>query len=197
MVIKLRAFSRVVKIVQSIYSSQVQQQIEREESGQFKLYTIALSVFFVLNIAFLIYKINLAFGFVLTESAHLTQFLFFLLLVIIAFGIKYCGNLLIAFFTGEQKVVKEYESGSILLNQASGLFLFPWIVLAQFSKFNPLIFISGALITLAAAVLVKWYRGVMVCLLEERIGLLQIFSYFCGLEILPVVVMVKYVIETF
>lgn len=195
--IKLRAFPRVVKIIQSVYSTQTLQQLEREEPNQFKLYTIALNVFFVLNLAFLIYKINLAYKFVFIQSPHFSQFLAFILLVIVLYGIKYLGNKLLAIFSGEERLIHDYETSSNLINQASGLFLFPWIVMAQFSKFNPLIFVSGALITMLASVLVKWYRGIVVCLVEERVGLLQIFSYFCGLEILPLTVMVKYVIETF
>jgi hypothetical protein len=67
----------------------------------------------------------------------------------------------------------------------------------EFSKFNSLIFIWGGLLVLAMVVLLKWYRGLLMSLVIERIGLLQIFSYFCGLEILPVFVLVKYIIETF
>ncbi len=85
----------------------------------------------------------------------------------------------------------------MLVNQSFGLFLFPLIVLMEFSKFNPLIFIWCASLVLGTAVLLKWYRGVLMSLVVERIGLLQIFSYFCALEILPVFVLVKYIIETF
>ncbi|MCC6372453.1 MAG: DUF4271 domain-containing protein, partial [Bacteroidia bacterium] len=169
-----------------------------EDTNQMRLYTIALNLFFLFNLAFLIFKINAIYGFVLTGSGHFTQFLFFGLLVVLMFGLRFVSNKLLGLFSHGEKVLGDYESSSGLINQACGLFIFPWIILVEFANaFNPLVFICGALITLAASVLIKWYRGIIVCLIQERVGLLQIFAYFCGLEILPAIVMVKYVIETF
>lgn len=196
--IKVRAFPRVVKIIQSTYNPQTLQQLEREDTNQMRLYTIALNLFFLFNLAFLIFKINAIYGFVLNGSGHFTQFLFFGLLVVLMFGLRFVSNKLLGLFSHGEKVLGDYESSSGLINQACGLFIFPWIILVEFANaFNPLVFICGALITLAASVLIKWYRGIIVCLIQERVGLLQIFAYFCGLEILPAIVMVKYVIETF
>lgn len=196
-IIKVRAFDRVIKLVQSVFSPQALQQLERGEQSQFKLYNIALNLFFTFNLSFLIYKINLVYKLVLTNSDHLSQFMLFTLLVVLLLAFKYLLNKLLAFFTTETRLIGDYETSSILINQASGLFLFPWLVLAQFSMFNPLIFVSGALITLSAGVIIKWYKGLTGSLMEDKVGLLQIFSYFCGLEILPVIVTVKYVIESF
>jgi hypothetical protein len=196
-IIKVSAFDRVIKLVQSIFSPQALQQLDRSEQSQFKVYNIALNLFFIFNLAFLVYKINLAYKLVLPGSTHFAQFMFFSLLVLVVFAFKYAINKLLTLITSETRLIGDYEVNSILINQASGLFLFPWIVLAQFSKFNPLIFVSGALITLSAGTLIKWYKGLIGSLMEDRVGLLQIFTYFCGLEILPVIVTVKYVIESF
>jgi hypothetical protein len=195
--VKIRSFPRAIRIIQSTFSSQVLQQLEREEHNPFKFYSIALNLFFVLNVSFLVFKINTLYNFVLSETSYFVQFCFFLAIVLFVFSFKALINRLLAFFTDERKIISEYVTSSTLVNQAFGLFLFPWIVLVQFSTFNPWIFISGALAVLAAAVVLKWYRGVIMGLVEERIGLLQIFSYFCGLEILPVFVLIKYIIETF
>lgn len=196
--VKVRAYPRVVKIIQSTYNPQTLQQLEREETNQLRLYSVALSVFYLFNLAFLIFKINDIYKIVLNQSGQLTQFLFFCLIVMLLFGVRYLSNKLIALFSNNEKVIYEYESASGLLNQASGIFIFPWVVLVELGTvFNPLVFICGALITLAVSVIIKWYRGIIVCSVQERIGLLQIFAYFCGLEILPVIVVVKYIIETF
>jgi hypothetical protein len=75
--------------------------------------------------------------------------------------------------------------------------LFPCVVLVELSPINPFIFISLGGIILATSILLRWYRGIIIGLVEQRLGFLQIFSYFCSLEILPVFVLVKYIIETF
>jgi hypothetical protein len=91
----------------------------------------------------------------------------------------------------------DYTTSSGLLNQTFGLFIFPFIVLAEFTDFNPLIFLYVAVAVFVASMVLKWYRGMMMSLVEQRLGILQIFSYFCGLEILPLFVVIKFVIETF
>lgn len=195
--VKIGSYSKVVKIVQSTFSAQQMHLLEREDVNPFKFYHLALNLFFMFNMAFLSYKINTIYNYILVQESRFTQFWFFVLIVFVVFAFKILVNNLLAFFTDERKVVSEYTVNSILVNETFGLLLFPWIMLAEFSTFNPLIFVSGAIIILAASMLLKWYRGVIIGLVEERIGLLQTFSYFCGLEILPVLVLVKYIVETF
>ena len=195
--VKIGSFSKVVRIVQSTFSKQVLQQLEREESNPFKFHTLVLSLLFILNVSFLIYKINTINRYVLVDKSHFIQFCFFFTLVLLVFSFKALMNRGLTLFTDQRKVILEYSISSMLINQSFGLFLFPLIVLMEFSKFNAMIFIWGAVLVLASAVLLKWYRGLLMSLVVQRIGLLQIFSYFCGLEILPVFVLVKYIIETF
>lgn len=197
MLIRVNAFQRVVRIVQSTFSNQVLQQLEREEINPFKFHALALNLFFVLNVSFLVYKINNLYHFVLTDSGHLVQFSFFLLLILLVIVLKNILNKILVFFTDQRKVISDYAISSTLVNQTFGLFLFPLVILLEFSPFNPLVFISGAVVVLGGAVVLKWYRGLISGLIVERVGILQIFSYFCGLEILPFFVLVKYIIETF
>lgn len=196
-VVKVRFSSKVIKIVQSTFSFSALQQLEREELNPFRIYSVLLNLFFIVNLTFLSYKINTIYKFIFADKPDLVQFFFFLLLIIFILGLKAISNRILGYFTNERKVISEYAVNSLFINQTFGLLLFPWVILIQFSTLNPIIFISGALILLALSVLLKWYRGVVIGLVEERIGLLQIFSYFCSLEILPIFVLVKYVIETF
>lgn len=195
--VKLSSFSKVVKIVQSTFSLQALHELERGELNPLRFYSLGLNLFFMLNLSFLLYKINSIYNFILPDSFSLYQYLFFLGVVLLIMGFRTVANWLLAHFTNERRVISEYSLNSLFINQTFGLLLFPWIVLMELSPFNPIIFISAALIVLAVSALLKWYRGVIMGLVEERIGLLQIFSYFCSLEILPVFVLVKYVIETF
>ena len=195
--VKLSAFSKVVKIIQSTFSLQALQQLEREEMNPFRFHALALNLFFMLNLSFLLYKVNSIYKFILISSYSLNQFLFFFSCVLLVIGLKALLNRLLGHFTNEQKILSEYSINSLFINQTFGLILFPWIILMELGPFNPLIFIWVALLVLCSSVLLKWYRGVIMGLVEERLGLLQIFSYFCSLEILPVFVMVKYIIETF
>lgn len=187
----------MIRVLQSTFSRQVLQQLEREESGVFKFHSVLLNLFFILNLAFLVFKINSIYGFILNETPYVLQYLFFLALIAVIGFFKVLVNNLLIVFTGERKLISDYNVSSRLVDQAFGILIFPWIILMQFTTFNPIIFISGAMLVLTFSILLKWYRGVLIGLIDQRIGLLQIFSYFCGLEILPVFVLVKFLIQTF
>ncbi len=195
--IKVTSYSKVLKIIQSTFNSNALHELEREESRSFKLYSVLLSLFFLLNVSFLLYKVNSFYNLVFTESALFVQFALILLVVILFIALKTTLNQFICFLSNDRKTISDYAYNSIKINQTFGIFLFPWLVLAELTQFNALIFISGAFVVLATSLIYRWYRGVIIGLIEERVGLLQTFTYFCGLEILPVVVLVKYIIETF
>lgn len=195
--IRLNSVSRVIKVVQSSFSLQALHQLEREELNTFRFSSVALNAFFIFNLAFILYKVNSITKYILVGSNGLSQFLFFLFVVMLVFGFKTLINLFLGHFTGEKKIISEYVTNSLFINQTFGLFLFPWVILMELSPFNPIVFIWIAALLMVASLLLKWYRGIIMGLVEERLGFLQIFSYFCNLEILPVFVLVKYIIETF
>ncbi len=195
--VKVTASSKVLKIIQSTFSSNALHELEREEGKSFKLHSVLLSLFFLLNVAFLLYKVNSFYNLVFTDNSLFMQFVIIFFILVIFIGIKTFLNQFISFLSNDKKTISEYSYNSVKINQTFGIFLFPWLILAELTKFNALIFVSGAFVVLAASLIYRWYRGVIIGLVEERVGLLQTFTYFCGLEILPVVVLVKYIIETF
>jgi hypothetical protein len=176
---------------------QTLRQLEREEFSPLKFYSIALSVFFLLNLTFFVYKVNFIYKLVLTGQTQLLQFMFFLITIVLLFLVKGGFTRLLAIFVNDHKLIPEFVYSSFMISQTQGLLLFPCLVLAELSHFNPLIFLSAASVILIAMQIFKWYRGIVFALMENRVGLLQIFTYFCGLEILPVLVLVKFIIETF
>lgn len=194
---RTRFFPKISKIVQSTFSFRTLQQLEREELSPFRMYSLLLNLFFILNLSFLLYKVNSIYNYALTSLPDLAQFVSIVGIISVVSVIKAAINRLIGEFSNERKVISEYVVNALFINQTFGLLLFPFLVLMQLSTLDPRIFISAGLVVLGASLLLKWYRGVMIGLVEERIGLLQIFSYFCSLEILPVFVLVKYLVETF
>jgi hypothetical protein len=195
--IKVTSSSKVLKIIQSTFNSNALHELEREETKSFKLHSILLSLFFFLNISFLLYKVNTFYKFVFSGEDLFVQYCIILLIVLVFVGIKNLLNQFICVLSNDYKTISDYSYNSIKINQTFGLFLFPWLIMAELTNFNSLIFVSGAFVVLATSLIYKWYRGVIIGLIEEKVGLLQTFTYFCGLEILPVFVLVKYIIETF
>ncbi len=196
-VIKVTSYSEVVKVVQSCFSMQTLRQLEREEFNPLKFYSIALSVFFLLVFTFFIYKVNYTYKLVLIEQTAFMQFLFFLGIVVLLFLLKGGFNKLLAFFVNDHRLIPEYVYSTFIISQTQGIIMFPCLVLAELSRFDTLIFLSAASVILVSMQAFKWYRGVVFALVENKVGLLQIFTYFCSLKILPALVSVKFIIEKF
>lgn len=181
----------------AVFNAQTLSRFQREDVSPFKLYNAALSVFSVLNISFLAYKFNSVYQLVTIQESNFVIYCFFIVPIAGLFVFRYAANGVIAFVTNQRRAVAEYITSCALANQSVGLVLFPLLIMAEFSRFNPLIFIYAGIGVLAASIVFKWYRGVVISLFQQRIGLLQTFSYFCALEILPLLVLVKFIIETF
>jgi hypothetical protein len=196
-VIKVTSFQKVVKVIQSCFSIQSLRQMELEKFKPFKFYSVALSVFFLLNLTFFIYKINYMYKLVLIEHSSIAQFMFFLLAITLLFTVKGGFSKILAVFVNDDKLIPEFIFSSFIVSQTLGLLIFPCMVMAELSTFNPLIFLSAASVILIAMQVFKWYRGMVFALVINRVGLLQIFTYFCSLEILPALILVKFVIENF
>jgi hypothetical protein len=196
-VLRAGAYTRVVRIVQSVFSRQVLIKLEREETNPFRYYTVILSLLYILNAAFVFYKLNDELRLVLVDRSGLVQYLFFTLCVLLAMPVKAAVNMLLSVISDQSRLFSEYMLSVSFINHTLGLFLFPLNILIQFTDFNTLALIAGALVLMAVALVMKWYRGVLTGLVEHRVGILQIISYFCALEILPVLVLVKFIVETF
>ena len=68
-------------------------------------------------------------------------------------------------------MLNDYDTNASLINQAIGLFLFPWVILIQFGKFNPIFLLSSALVILATGFFIKWYRGVLLSMVEQKMNI--------------------------
>ena len=195
--LKTTSFNQVVKVVQSCFSMQTLRQMERDEYNPFKLYAISLSIFFLFNFSFYIYKLNQVFKLVFVEQGALVQFSLILLITVSVFSIRNGASRMFTLFIDDHKLIPEYTYSSFMITQTLGLLLFPCMVLSELSPFNNLLFLSIATVIIITLKGFKWYRGLVFDFIDGKVGFLQIFTYFCSLEILPVLVLIKFIIEKY
>jgi len=195
--LKTTSFNQVVKVVQSCFSMQTLRQLERDEYNPFKLYAISLSVFFLFNFSFYIYKLNQVFKLVFVEQGALVQFSLILLITVSVFSIRNGASRMFTLFIDDHKLIPEYTYSSFMITQTLGLLLFPCMVMSELSPFNNLLFLSIATVIIITLQGFKWYRGLVFAFIDGKVGFLQIFTYFCSLEILPVLVLIKFIIEKY
>jgi hypothetical protein len=195
--LKVTSPVRTFRVLNAAYSLQVARQVEREDYSPFKRVPLILSVIFILSAAFLFYKLNEQFGSILQSKEGIIQYVFFVMAVSLAVIVKFVVNSFISAITGASHLFKEYINNTFIINQAMGVVLLPLIIVAELSPVNPGWLILPALLFLCFGYILRLYRGFVFAALEEGVGILQLFVYLCALEILPLLVLVKFLVVNF
>jgi hypothetical protein len=196
-ILKVTAPVRTLRILNAAYNLQVARQVEREDYSPFKRVSVLLSIIFVLTISFLLYKLNQLYGSILFNNGSLFQYLFFVMVVILTYTVKFVCMVLVSALTETDRLFTEYINNTLIINQAIGLLLFPVMVLAQLSPINPVWLVFPSVLFLVLGYLLRLYRGFVFAGLEEGVGILQLFVYLCALEILPLLVIIKFITLNF
>lgn len=195
--LKATSPQKTFKVLNAAYSLQVARQIEREDYGPLKRVSIALSVVFVLIAAFLFYKLNLLFGSVLNKNGGLFQYLFFVMVIILAYAVKLIAVNIIGYVTQTSGIFNEYINNTLIINQSIGVILLPVMIIVELSPVNPVWIVFPATLFLVLGYILRLYRGFLFAGIEHGVGLLQLFVYLCALEILPLLVLIKFLVVNF
>lgn len=195
--LKATSPQKTFRVLNAAYSLQVAKQIEREDYGPLKRVSIVLSIVFVLMAAFLFYKLNFLFGHILDKNGSLFKYLFFVLVVVLTYSVKLIMAHVVGFVTQTTNIFSEYINNTLIINQSIGVILLPVMVIVEVSPVNPVWFVFPAVLFLVLGYVLRLYRGFLFAGIERGVGLLQLFVYLCALEILPLLVLIKFLVVNF
>ncbi len=195
--IRISEPKKIIKVFTSVFSIQEAKQLFREEFKLTKGVSILLGISFILIMSFLAQVINEYFGLILNEYSQLNQFLFFIAVVSLTYLIKFSVNYTLAFITSNEELGKEYLFNVYVFSQTIGIILFPIVICLQFTKYPVEWFLYPAIIICGGFYALRMFRGFVICTSEQNIGILYIFLYLCGLEILPLLVLIKFLLVNF
>jgi len=124
--------------------------------------------------------------------------LYFKILVSIIgmFLIYFVSQKIFGFIVDKEKIVSEYLISTILLLNITGVLLLPLIIGLQYAHAIPsnILFKIGILI-LIFSYLFKIYKGLTIASSNNSLYLFYLFLYICSLEILPIVILIKFLSE--
>lgn len=195
--IKVTDPKKIIKIFISVFSIQASKQLIREDYKLYKRVSVFLSTCFILVISFLICLINDYFGLILKSYSLFYQYLFFILITTFIYLTKIVFTLILAHITSSYEIGKEYVFNLFVFCQIAGIILFPVVVFIQFSKYPAEWFLYPGLIVCASIYMLRIFRGFVISALEQNIGILYIILYLCALEILPLLVLVRFLLINF
>jgi hypothetical protein len=111
--------------------------------------------------------------------------------------VKFLANYVLAFISSNNDLGKEYLFNVFVYSQTIGIILFPFIVCLQFTKYPTELFLYPALVICAGFYALRMFRGFIISVTEQNVGILYIFLYLCALEILPLLVLIKFLLVNF
>lgn len=196
-IIRVSEPKKILKIFISVFSLQEAKQLFREEFKLTKRITFLLGIVFILIIAFLIQYTNGYFGLILKDYSQIQQYLFFIGVISLVYLVKFLVNYLLAYISSNNDLGKEYLFNVFIFSQAIGIIIFPLIICLQFTKYPTEWFLYPALIICAGFYGLRMFRGFIISSTEQNLGILYIFLYLCALEILPMLVLIKFLLVNF
>ena len=113
-------------------------------------------------------------------------------IIISAVTLRHIVCLITGNFSGEEDVFREYLLGVYQSYRFSALFLFILIVLMSYTVlFSARVYFISGIIVLGLMYLIRVIR-LMIIFLNRNISIFYLILYLCALEILPVLISVKY-----
>ena len=195
--IKIADPKKIVKIFLSGFSLQASKQLIREDYKLYKRVSLFLSFNFILVFSFLLYLINDNRNTILQGKSEIYQYLFFVFVTVFVCVIKILITIGVSQVTSTTEIGKEYIFNFFVFCQIIGTISFPFIVFLQFSKYPSEWFLYPVVTICACFYILQLYRGLTISVLEQNIGILYIILYLCALEILPLLVLVKFLLTNF
>ena len=195
--VKIADPKKIAKIFLSGFSLQASKQLIREDYKLYKRVSLFLSFNFILVFSFLLYLINDNRDLILQEKNEIYQYLFFVFVTVLVCVIKILITISVSHVTSTTEIGKEYIFNFFVFCQIIGAVSFPFIVFLQFGKCPPEWFLYPVVTICSCFYILQLYRGLTISVLEQNIGILYIILYLCALEILPLLVLVKFLLINF
>lgn len=185
------------QVLASLFSIQIAKELYREDYKLNKRVTLILSIVFVLVFSFLLQILNKYFGLILLDKTYLIQYLFFVGLIIGMYVVKFSFSSILAYISNNQELEKEYRFTIMVFNQVFALVILPLVILLQYSQLPSEWLMYLSIILTVAFYFFRLYRGFVISALEQNLGFMYIFLYFCALEILPLLILIKFLLINF
>ena len=185
-------------LLSSSFSLQASKQLFREDYKLNKRIPIFFTINFILVLSFLAYKTNDYFNRVLvTEFSSFVQYLFFVIVLIAAYLTKFLVIRILSFSLKTEDLGKEYLFNVLVFCHSLSFIIYPFVIFLQFSKVPSHYFLYPALIISGGFYLLRLVRLLYIAHIEQNIRIVHIFMYLCALEILPILILVKFLFLNF
>lgn len=185
------------QLFQALFNNNLTLQIVRDENMLVQRASIFLSISFYLTAALLLYKISIIWEWEMWNmGSGILRFMFFGILIAAVYSLKF----LLLKFTGwlfdQEREMAIYIFNIFLINNVLGFLLLPVIALLAYNPdLEPLLLIKISFFFIVIAFGYRILRGILAGISYPGFSPLYLFLYLCTLEIAPLAVLIRLVIQ--
>ena len=186
--------SKFLSIAKSIFSAQATYEIVRGEKVFFNRTNLLLNSVYILSSALYIYPYLTLSNSISNSSFEISTYLIILLSLGIFYSIKLLSNILINYFFDTSEIVLEYVYTTSLFNNIIGIIMLPILFILYFTSLQQSILFQNGIVLLIFSILLFRTIRFIKLVLKKNVFISHIFLYICTLEILPLIVIIKFFI---
>lgn len=194
--IKISYNKRIKQIMNGLYAVRYVAQINREDGIFNHKGALELFLIFVFSSAMLIYFYYANITEMALSSFKWSAFLKISGIIIVIYLVKTIIYSLFARIIRLEKELSMYLTNVILFNEALGLALMPIVIIIIYMPYeNKEWLYYIALFFFSALYIFRFVRGITIVSSTSKFSKLYLFLYLCTLEILPLLLIIKYLLD--
>jgi hypothetical protein len=187
---------RLNQVIKAFYINRFASQLAREEVSIVNRVSVILSIIFLFSMTLFTWQVIGYYGWV-GQVDQSSLFFTVLAIIVTVYTLKFTSIKFFGFVFKTTKEADEYALTVLLFINSLGLFLLPIVVCIAFAQNVSIgVFVNIGLYTLGLFLLTRIVRGLIIGINSIRVSKLYLFLYLCSLEILPLVIMVKFFLKT-
>lgn len=190
----IRSHSRTLiqNIFKSVTFTGFRNDISRDIGGLFQWQSTIINLASFLNISLFAYLIMNYLNPLQVAFHQVFLWLLFFLIIITAITMRHFVCLITGNLSGEIEAFREYLYGIYQMYRLLGLILFVLIVILLYTSLFPVDYYLVAGIVLVSVLYFIRIIRLLIIFINRRIPIFYFILYLCALEILPVVVLIKF-----
>ena len=164
----------------------------RDSGGLFNWQSTIMNLLSFLIIGLFVYSVVSYYNFMPSGSKGIMTWLIGLLIISSAVTVRHLLCVITGVVSGQQEVFREYLLGIYQSYRFGAIFLFAFIILMSYTVILPDVdYIIAGIIIIGLVYFIRVIRLVII-FLNRSISIFYLILYLCALEILPVLILVKY-----
>ena len=190
-----KSFSNYIKyLIQSVFNYSTARRMFNEKNRSVSQASLRLEIFYYIVVSVFLYQLTIHYK-IAFQFNKIYLFLICFGLLVAYYITKIALYRFVGSLTESRIETNEYLFNMSNFNRIIGIFLFPIVVFVAFSPFKnvEILIIAGGLLLLISYILLIW-RGIKI-LLKKQFSIFYLFLYLCTLELLPLLLIYKLVIE--